>query len=92
MDKLLVGNIITVPGVLEGTNIVLSRIEKENLIYALITKIDGKIDFKNQKITNTVIDISKSFVISYDKKTEKIDFDSNKEIIRLLLNKMKNNE
>lgn len=89
MENLLVGSIITIPTFAEGANLVLSTLDNNEKIYALLTPVEGNIDTQKAKIEDISINISKSIAISYNKKSGEMLYVTNKEIIKDLFDNIK---
>ena len=90
MENLFVGAIINISNIAKEPHIVLSTVEHDEKVYALITEVEGNVNLKNMQINRVSFDITKSVVISYNKKTEEVVYDSNEEIIKELIHKIKN--
>lgn len=88
MDNLSEGSIIAIPNITEGANIVLSTVEHNEKKYALITAVDGEINMEKYAIKSISFDITKAVVISYNKNTGEILYDSNVDIVKELIEKI----
>jgi len=92
MENLFIGAIITIPNIAQEPHLVLSTIERDEKKYALLTEVDGDVDLKTLKINKVTFDITKSFVVSYNKNTNEILYDPNEEIINEFIHKIENGD
>lgn len=89
MENLFEGAIINISNIAEEPHIVLSTVEHDEKVYALITEVEGNVNLKKMQINRVSFDITKAVVISYNKKNGEVIYDSNKEIIKELIHKIK---
>ena len=82
------GDIIYLSDETDKKYIVLATKETNEKEYALITEFNAKINIKEKNIKNADINLKKSILISKNKKTEKIEFESDKNIIYELCSKI----
>ena len=89
MENLFVGSVITIPTFAEGSNLVISTLDRNNKRYALLIPVEGKIDTKKQKIKDASLNLLQSIAISYNKSTGEMLYVTNKEIIKELFDNIK---
>ena len=69
----------------EKNYVIVENLKVDDKIYLLLTEIDGKIE--NNELKEYEIDYNKIFMVSYNERSDELQYDSNKEIIKKLVRK-----